>query len=798
MMAFSPVAFIAPNYRDYKNWWLKAYEPSTTTPKAMAIDSGGVTQVAKLELNADGFIVTAGGALVIPYIDGSYDLWLFPTEDDADNSDTSNAERLADDANTSYGANDLSQEYIFKTVAEYKNSTIEFPDGKRINLLDRNAVFTKITGTGSGNDINIIASTGEDQSIQLSIESDLNATAFGVVYDDAADQTTTLEAASSLLGAQGFYLEVSGVVKCNLGLSNENVYIRGAGELQPFTRTSSALVATADFGSAYAISAIVTVDQTVGARSQARVSKVTAVGHDIIIGDTVKIVSEDIIPTTTISEGCRNGEWGNVLDVVGDDIYLNRVLEESYTTTPRIAAISNYECDIQTSISSTTGNGSAGGALAIIRGFKRPKINMTLTDNDGVGLALHSTYEAEANIEVENCTNDTGSGIFGYGVVEAGTGLSQLHINQAGFVRHVYTTGVASKTDTAIYTYGEPWNSNIHGVSHGATSNAWDTHSQGNGIIFNHVEAYGVQSMFQSRSRGTRAIHPSGSDMLFLAQARSSDAGTQAELEITGCDVRRVKKPFNFKDDSASSNAPTVILRGDNYVSYEPSSASAAIDSVANLTIDGTLTMKMLGGTDENVIAQTGGSINIYGKLLIDTADGACTKPFRISDSDFTVHGNRGALVQIKSALIGKLFTATDAPSALTSNVKCNSIETDIAVGSSDWLEFPMNEEQLTIRNDTTQTDTSAFQFINTGSGNTDVVFNSLDSVVYLQFSTQTAPDDTLTSISDGQFAGQQLFIENANSVTLNIPNSISNVEYTKSISVGATDTLTWRGTYWA
>ena len=69
-MALSPIAFIAPNLRDYPTWWLKAYGPGTTTPKTMALDSAGATTVAKLQLNADGFLESSGGDLVIPYIDG--------------------------------------------------------------------------------------------------------------------------------------------------------------------------------------------------------------------------------------------------------------------------------------------------------------------------------------------------------------------------------------------------------------------------------------------------------------------------------------------------------------------------------------------------------------------------------------------------------------------------------------------------------------------------------------------------------------------------------------------------------
>jgi hypothetical protein len=95
-MAYSPIAFTAANYRDYKNYWLKAYEPGSTTPKVIATDSTLGTLIAKAQINVDGFIISSGEALITPYVDGSYDLWLFPTAAEADANDTSSALRLAD------------------------------------------------------------------------------------------------------------------------------------------------------------------------------------------------------------------------------------------------------------------------------------------------------------------------------------------------------------------------------------------------------------------------------------------------------------------------------------------------------------------------------------------------------------------------------------------------------------------------------------------------------------------------------------------------------------------------------
>jgi len=632
----------------------------------------------------------------------------------------------------------------------------------------------------------------------LQVDADIDSAKFGVIYGGSTDQTAALESAITYLDNTGSYLNISNTVKANVDVSDVNVRIKGTGELQSFVRTSSALRVTAEFNTATAVSAIVTVTQTVGARSEATVSKITTAGHALVIGDVVKVISENVIPTTKISEGCRNGEWGVVLDVVGNDVYIDRVLEETYTTTPKIASLTNTSCDIQLKITSTNGNVTVGSALAIVRGFLRPTLNLDLQNNDGVGLAIHGCYQTTGFISIKNLTNDTASDIYGYGVIEAGTGLSALTINQTGFCRHAYTTGVASKTDTAIYTYGESWCSTIKGKAQGASSNAWDTHSQGNGIVFDGVEAYGVQAMFQSRSRNTRFLNPTGSDMLFFAQVRNSDTGTKADAEITGFNIKRCKKPFNLKDDSSSSNEPNVVLRGDNFISYEPTSVNAGIDSDANLSIYGALRMQVLGGTDANFIAQTDGNINIYGNVIFDSLNGACTKPFKLNDCNFTVHGDKGGHIQIASANIGKLFTANDAPSGATTNVKANDIETNIALSSVNLFEFPMATQQLTIGSTASQTSQSSFQFISTSGGNTDIEFNSLNHIIYLQFSTSSTPNDTITSVSDGHFPGQQLFIDNASGSTLNIPSSLSNVEYTKTIPLNNTDTLTWRGTYWA
>jgi len=100
-MAFAAIAYTMPQYEDFPNYWMKAFAQGTTDPIVMATDSTGVTTAAKFELNSQGFPITAGNALVIPFINDIYDLWLFPTEAEADANDTTNATQLADNINPS-------------------------------------------------------------------------------------------------------------------------------------------------------------------------------------------------------------------------------------------------------------------------------------------------------------------------------------------------------------------------------------------------------------------------------------------------------------------------------------------------------------------------------------------------------------------------------------------------------------------------------------------------------------------------------------------------------------------------
>lgn len=97
---------------------------------------------------------------------------------------------------------DLSLSYEFDTVADFKASDIEFPDNKKITLKGRLTIgdgfggdYIKLTGTGTANTHNIIASTSVNQSISLIITDEIN---IGQWLDSPIGAETALPIADAL------------------------------------------------------------------------------------------------------------------------------------------------------------------------------------------------------------------------------------------------------------------------------------------------------------------------------------------------------------------------------------------------------------------------------------------------------------------------------------------------------------------------------------------------------------------------------------------------------------------------
>ena len=87
------ISYLANQYTKYIGFYLKAYiagsDPKIpTTIYYNNVEKGGA---AKLKINDIGFFISAGNAKVIPHLTGFYDLFLFPSEKEADENDFTNS-----------------------------------------------------------------------------------------------------------------------------------------------------------------------------------------------------------------------------------------------------------------------------------------------------------------------------------------------------------------------------------------------------------------------------------------------------------------------------------------------------------------------------------------------------------------------------------------------------------------------------------------------------------------------------------------------------------------------------------
>lgn len=122
-MAYASIAKITPQYDEQIGWWLKFYNPFTTTPISMSIDETGDTLLAKSQLDINGFPTTDGTQIFTPYLDRAYDAYLFPTEAEADANDTINAKRIAINQNPT--SNIISQGQLIR-LEDYVEQTDQY------------------------------------------------------------------------------------------------------------------------------------------------------------------------------------------------------------------------------------------------------------------------------------------------------------------------------------------------------------------------------------------------------------------------------------------------------------------------------------------------------------------------------------------------------------------------------------------------------------------------------------------------------------------------------------------------
>ena len=210
-MAFLPAANLSTSFEQYPGRWVKFFVQSSTTPLSMSIDSTGDTLLSRAEISAGGsvdigFLKTAGGSIFIPYLNQSYDAFIFATSQEADVGDTSSAIQIADNVNLSLFGTDTTLLQQTDSIGTESNAGIS--SGHQIetnfynssNKVDSGGVFfftgtTTVGKAGNVPDADGFFYDADGKQFQIALNPFMNVLKFGAVAGGIADDTAAIVAA---------------------------------------------------------------------------------------------------------------------------------------------------------------------------------------------------------------------------------------------------------------------------------------------------------------------------------------------------------------------------------------------------------------------------------------------------------------------------------------------------------------------------------------------------------------------------------------------------------------------------
>lgn len=245
-----------------------------------------------------------------------------------------------------------------------------------------------------------------------------------------------------------------------------------------------------------------------------------ASNHILNRGDVVKIVSDDLF-TGVLTTDNRRGEYGVIaIDSSTSIATLSHVLEDTYTTNPRIGKLK----DVRLILEGITFDVSPDlGALmdnvfsyqlslrasngAIIRQCKFNKAYGAAIGNFG-----HDTTIKECNFR--NLENRPSVSHYGYGIQDGGSGTKVISCDGRN-LRHLYSQGgysVGANSGNLEYFGGGSSQVISNSVCYAPQSAGFDTHEMARHVLFDNCIVYGS---YQGANSGGNAFTARGADITF-------------------------------------------------------------------------------------------------------------------------------------------------------------------------------------------------------------------------------------------------------------------------------------------
>lgn len=310
---------------------------------------------------------------------------------------------------------------------------------------------------------------------------------FGAAGDGATDDSAALLAAinsadgAPVLLTQDYYVEQGILVQGPLYLFGPGriVYpaeLPIANHIDGNYVTASGVNVQPLLESAIAVSSTSTA--TWPATTGSLVSSITfSSTPDLSVGDFCLIHSSD---TYGYNTGCKRGELFRILDVSGSTVYCNRVLIETYSTSPVVQKLSTDRVVIDGPTFVAAGDiwddsvTSRGEALSIW-GAVRPEVRCNVDGGWSKGVTFYSCFQPYAEVSVKDIRDNVTINAYGYGVVAAGATFGGRFNVLAEHVRHAFTTNAGFAAGPAQLV-GVPQFGTVSGQAMNTSSASFDTH----------------------------------------------------------------------------------------------------------------------------------------------------------------------------------------------------------------------------------------------------------------------------------------------------------------------------------
>jgi hypothetical protein len=444
--------------------------------------------------------------------------------------------------------------------------------------------------------------------------------------DFQADTGTAIQKALAIGLAEGVPVRLDGAYSLSapldvVNMTSGSMTVLGAGIITVTADFSSPVFSFASsFHTPTSVSSITQTTRTFPGGGAASVAtKITSASHGASVGELIKVVSDDSLALAD-NASKRMGEFAYVADVSGNDIYVSGYLLNAYSTTIRVARMRTEPKFLWDGPTFTaTADQSGWDTMFLrVRGFLHPRVRTGADNGYDAICEFSSCFQGEADITMRKLRNRvTTEGTSGYGFQDTCSHQSIVRIRGID-TRHAYTTLTnTSTTSDSVYLYGQPFGAIVSGVVEGASSAAFDSHSEGVDITFTNCSTAhsrqgesGAGSALQLRGTRTRAINfvdrYSNNGVSFFAAM----AGDCNDCELVNFNYIGAGQPVRMNEAAGSDNLTRPKVKG-GYI------RTSGVASIKAWDVDGGIIDDLYLAPNSSTNGTTGITLNGDVELLV-------------------------------------------------------------------------------------------------------------------------------------------------------------------------------------